>query len=182
MLLQTLEITQGVEIDATLLVKTLAQLELANNGPQFEQELAIKAIQCRELLAPVPDYETAARAAGWKTADLTPGMLVKPITGQAMAAEAPTWKMACEMDSLEAPTVPVLHVYVTTPRLGGMLELMGERIDQDMFGWFMWADFREEQQHKYLLKAMGGIYEHSDVWRNAVESYLRRLDAIKNTP
>lgn len=55
--------------------------------------------QLREALAGerTVTYETAARAAGWQTADLTPGMIVNPgleVDGQAPAVSS--WKAAAE--------------------------------------------------------------------------------------
>jgi len=174
MRLTALEIQSGVEVDATKLVRMLASLPLAGNGPQFEHQLAIMAMQCQELLQDAPDYEAAARTEGWKTADMTHGLLVKPILGEPMADMAVTWKQACDMDKLVVPAVPVQHVYVVTPRLGCMLELCEERINKEMFGWYMWADFRDEQQHKYLLHYLANVYDKSEEWFNSVNAALER--------
>lgn len=69
------------------------------------------------MTAPRPDYEGAARAAGWKTADLTPGMIIKetpinaarnPDDPSAAAVIAWSWEEACSIDDLDADSDPYL--------------------------------------------------------------------------
>lgn len=175
--LSRLEISSGVELDVTRLMLMLRSTpRLDNITAGLLPEVAIAAMQATELLEPLPDWESAARQAGWITAEMTPGMVVKPVLGQPFAMMANTWKEACRIDDLSPALFPVTRVLATTPKLGAMLELMGERTDT-MFGWRVWADFRDEQKHSYLLNHLGSIYQHSEILAMQVDELVARWAA-----
>ena len=177
MFLTKLMISEGVEVDATQLMLALREIPQIGDMAQLMPQMSIIGMQAKELMEPLPDYESAARQNGWKTADMTPGLVVKSLLGDAQALAAPTWQQACELDMLDVPKFPCTAVLVTTPILGAMLELWGERIDRSMFGWWMWADFREQQKRRYLLVSLAEIYVHSEIWRMRISETVGRHDA-----
>ena len=183
MYLTTLQIISGVEVDATRLMLMLKSIpHMDNKMAQLLPEISVLALAATELMEPLPDYESAARQNGWVAAEFTPGMVVKPMLGQPEALSAATWKQACEFDILDVPKFPCTSVFVVTPLLGAMLELVGERTDRSMFGWWMWADFREEQKRKYLLTTLGNYYENSPMWQNAANELVARHEAQEVQP
>ena len=175
--INTLEIISGIETEATQLMLMLRSVPNLGDMAQTLHGLSIAALQATELMMPLPDYEGAARQSGWVTAEMTAGMIVKPVLGEPLAMGALTWKEACEKEGLVVPAFPCTGVFITTSLLGAMLELHGERIERGMFGWCLWADFREQQKRDYLLRVLAVIYTHSEVWKMQANALVERYAA-----
>jgi hypothetical protein len=112
-------------------------------------DLQTLAEQAAELSYPVPDYEEAAREAGWITADLTPRMFVKPSTAaDNEAGEAETfeyedwqdgWRELCEAEGIDPYDRDVFEHWAISDWLADKLEAKGEKVDRDFAGLIVWA-------------------------------------------
>lgn len=109
----------------------------AYNIPQGEVEKLCS--QAAELAAPIPDYEEAAREAGWKTADLTPSMLVREFTDRVEAETANSWQDACDLADIEPYDRDVFEHWIVSEWLADKLEAKGEKVDRDFAGMTIWA-------------------------------------------
>ena len=122
---------------------------LAGNGLNGDLDGALGELcdQAFELAAPIADYEEAARESGWKTADLTPGMVVKetPIrferTGDPddQCLTAYNWLEACTLDDIEPYDREVFEHWIVSDWLADKLEAKGEKVDRDFAGLTVWA-------------------------------------------
>jgi len=105
------------------------------------EDLQSACEQALELACPVDDWEEPAREAGWVTADLTSGMVIKPgstdPSGQAWAADG--WQEACDQDGLDPYQREVFEHWVVTSYLAAKLQALGEKVDTDFCGLCVWA-------------------------------------------
>lgn len=142
-------VNQEVRVCLSSLVSTLAigahGAITVNGGPIRNPRLsAIAPImglcdQAGELAAPVPDHESAAREAGWKTADR---MLVREVPGQMVLGEdaiAYSWQEACEQDAIDPYDREVYEHWVVSDWLADKLIAHGEKVDKDFAGMCVWA-------------------------------------------
>ncbi|WP_293862419.1 hypothetical protein [uncultured Alsobacter sp.] len=127
----------------SMLVHTLANAYGATvaNGPG--NDLGDLCEQAMELSTPIPDYEEAARDAGWKSADMTPGMLVNDKlvdedTGRAESFEG-SWQELCEEYRIEPHEREIYEHWAVSSWLADKLESRGERIDRDFAGLIVWG-------------------------------------------
>jgi len=121
------------------LVSTLAQGSGAIIG---DRDLSSLTEQAFELACPVDDYERAARQEGWKTADMTPGMLINETTyGESQPAEAfyGTWEELCERFDIEPYQREVFEHWIVSDWLADKLAEHGEKVDKDFAGLTVWA-------------------------------------------
>lgn len=110
------------------------------------EELGALAEQAAELAAPIDDWEEAARENGWKTADLTPGMLTREFTDR---TEAETllpsrgheydWEAACQLSEVDPYQREVYEHWIVTDWLADKLIEHGEKVDKDFAGMCIWA-------------------------------------------
>lgn len=99
-----------------------------------------------DLAMPIDDWEEAARENGWKTADLTPGMLIREFTDR---TEAETllpsrgheydWEAACQLSEVDPYQREVYEHWIVTDWLADKLEAHGEKVDKDFAGMCIWA-------------------------------------------
>lgn len=91
--------------------------------------------QAFELSTPVLDSEEAARQAGWRTADLTPGMLVNDSLGE----DAESWQEACATSGIDPYEWEVYEHWAVGASLARDLIAVGEKVDMDFAGVCVWA-------------------------------------------
>jgi hypothetical protein len=121
------------------------------------EELATLVAQAKDMVAVVEDFEGPARAAGWKTADMTPGMVVKGVVGQAQAESAMGWREACQKDGLEPNHPSVKNCYIVSKRLGEDLKMLGEYVETNFAGKYVWVNWRDNP--KQMLVAVVALRE-----------------------
>lgn len=135
--------------------------------PRFGQEGAQDAMALmaasKDLINEVNDYETSAREAGWKTADMTPGLLVRGVVGQAQAESAMGWREACRKSDLAPCPREVRNVFIVPGWLGKCLHLLGEYVDADYGGLAVWANWRED---------IDGIMRNAEVLHKRIQEQL----------
>lgn len=97
--------------------------------------------QAFELCSPVLDYEEAARQAGWKTADMTLGMLVNDsiLDDDGNAFDAEGWQEACELSGVGPYEREIFEHWIVSDWLAEKLEAEGERVDRDFAGLCVWG-------------------------------------------
>lgn len=115
-------------------------------------ELASLTEQAMELAAPVPDYESAAREAGWAVTRLDGagesdveffawrGANAKEPDAETGIApsEADAWQWACQ-DDIEPYELEVFEHWAVSSWLAEKLIAKGERVDTDFAGLNVWA-------------------------------------------
>lgn len=102
-----------------------------------------------DLSAPVLDYESAAREAGWEDAgdgikyrkpkDSEPQHEGFTFNGDGPFIQGRSWQNACEGDGIEPHVRNVFAFHIVTPWLAERLEAKGERIARDFAGLIVWA-------------------------------------------
>lgn len=95
--------------------------------------------QAFELASPVPDYEEAAREAGWN-ADTSGSDRVscfKRDDGEVLSAA--TWAEACEFEGIEPYDWEVYEHWAVTEWLADKLIAHGEKVDKDFANLNVWA-------------------------------------------
>lgn len=81
----------------------------------------------------IPQYEAAARAAGWSV-----GSQIHRIEDEEIIV-AESWKDACEQDDLEPDEIEIKQHWAVTPWLANKLISMGETVDRRFAGLSVWA-------------------------------------------
>jgi hypothetical protein len=110
--------------------------------------------QAFELSAPVPDYEEAAREAGWAVKRVEDGYGEKAVEFFAWKGgtegtpedetgwcdtEAEAWREACEHDGIEPYEREVFEHWIVSDWLADKLQAYGEKVDRDFAGLTIWA-------------------------------------------
>lgn len=105
-------------------------------------DLAELTEQATELFRPLEEWEDAAREAGWKSADTTPGMMVNDNeideNGQAASFEG-SWQELCEEHGIEPYEREVYEHWIVSDWFARQLESRGEKVDHDFAGLTVWA-------------------------------------------
>lgn len=103
--------------------------------------------QAFELAAPIPDYEEAAREAGWSVVKHH-GAGFRAVKNEAAsdddvtdycAAEDEAWQAACEHDDIEPYAREVFEHWAISSWLADKLEAKGEKVDRDFANLIVWA-------------------------------------------
>lgn len=92
--------------------------------------------QAWELTAPVPDYEEAAREAGWRQDPEGRWAAECADDGPVMADTA---EEACAIDDIEPYHREVYEHWIVSDWLAGKLAAKGEKVDYDFAGLTVWA-------------------------------------------
>lgn len=129
-------VAREVHYCVSSLVSTLAS---GYGAPHVSRDLDDLAEQAMELCSPILDYEDAAREAGWKTADLTPGLLIREFTDRTEAETADSWQEACELSDIEPYEREVFEHWIVSDWLADRLAEKGEKVDKDFAGLTVWA-------------------------------------------
>lgn len=101
--------------------------------------------QAMELAAPVLDYESAAREAGWSHSETSWRVFFHANAGTVSAcyksAGTPdaAWAQLCADEGLEAHEIEVYEHWAVSGWLADKLEAKGERVDRDFAGLTVWA-------------------------------------------
>jgi hypothetical protein len=94
-------------------------------------ELACLCYQALELAAPLTDYETAAREAGWRDSDMKrQGLFESGVFD---------WPHACELSSVDPYDRDVFEHWAISDWLADKLEAKGEKVDRDFANLTVWA-------------------------------------------
>lgn len=108
------------------------------------RELTVLAEQAFELAAPIPDYEEAAREAGWRSyggletgqwwrdGEAGPGGAVDML-GATSAQDA------CDQDNIEPYEREVYEHWIVSDWLADKLAAKGEKVTRDFAGLTVWA-------------------------------------------
>lgn len=166
-----------IKLNVTNMVKVLAAMweHIKNTSPGEGAETLYNMLivaGAHDLMRDVPDFETPARAAGWKTADLTPGLLVRGIAGQPMADIAQSWEEACKIDALSVPTYPIRQVYVVADNLYAQLAILGER-GTELCGHRVWANHRDGTATVEFFRKL--YADRADaVWGKSINDTMQR--------
>lgn len=136
------------------LVSTLASGEVHQG-----RDLNALCEAAQELCYPLPDYEKAAREAGWKYHDMT-GRWHK-VYGAQMPSQD-TAQAVCEEFGIDPYDREVYEHWAVTQWLGRKLQAKGEKVDFDFSGLVVWArtttgqgiaqDYVIQQIHAELMK------------------------------
>lgn len=119
---------------ASGLIHTLA----SGNGHGHEvREVENLTEQAAELFYPIPDYESAAKEAGWSQD--APGALWVIRDGRDDDFTAETAEEACITDDIEPHDREVFEHWIVTDWLADQLEARGEKVDKDFAGLTIWA-------------------------------------------
>ena len=132
-------VDREVRLCLSSLVSTLANAEglilrgsSTTRGMDDVQSLADQAF---ELAAPIPDYEEAARDAGWEEHD---GAWRIHVDGDGWNS-APSAQEACHQDDIEPYDREVFEHWAISDWLADKLEARGEKVDRDFAGMIVWA-------------------------------------------
>lgn len=143
-------VRREVLVCVSSLVSTLAAGCYATGwaGSAKEGAHALRSLceQAQELAAPIPDYEEAAREAGWEPGD--GGRWSNDDDWVDSAQEA------CERDNIEPRDREVYEHWAVTDWLADQLEARGEKVDRDFAGLTVWARTTTGQ-----MIAMDGVIE-----------------------
>lgn len=143
-------VRQEVYACVSALVSTLADA-YAETGPGRGGECARLCDQAAELAAPIPDYESAAREAGWKVSDsgtqFTNEKDVDADTGLCAAwgdltggnASPDDWANLCDAHNIDPYDRDVFEHWIVSDWLADKLEARGEKVDRDFAGLTVWA-------------------------------------------
>ena len=108
-------------------------------GAQLPREVVELHEQAFELALPVPDYEEAAREAGWQKIAEDAGSEVWQ-RGKGDDAEfANGAEDACYADNLEPYAREVFEHWIVSDWLADRLAEKGEKVDKDFAGMTIWA-------------------------------------------
>jgi hypothetical protein len=92
--------------------------------------LAARCEQAHELACPVPDYEEAAREAGWDLMHFGDETAIRRDD-----VECDTWRDACESDGIDPYDREVYEHWLVSDWLAEK----GEKVDKDFAGMTIWA-------------------------------------------
>jgi hypothetical protein len=161
-------------LDITFMVKTIAglwptiKLQRPTNDSMIAGQLLVA--QADDLLHPIIDWETPARAAGWAPSDKFPGALEKE-----GGYRETTWEAACSRGDTAAVIHDASSVYIIDPQLFAQLAVMDEhRLDQNFGGWPVWATWRNEEQLKEFLNVLVHRRQQ-EIWQDAIKRAKQRF-------
>ena len=100
-------------------------------------ELMTTIAQAWYLAAPVHDYESAAREAGWRPRQTDTGFYNADNALSDFGAES--WQMLCEDNAIEPHDREVYEHWLISDWLADKLEAKGEKVDRDFAGMTIWA-------------------------------------------
>lgn len=153
-------VNQEVRVCLSSLVSTLALGGhgniTVNGGPIRNPRLsAIAPImglcdQAGELAAPVPDYEEAAREAGWDTEETTREGSgnwyafkiengIKKVGSDQFEEQSAAWRDLCDGQHIEPYDREVYEHWAVSDWLADKLIAHGEKVDKDFAGMCVWA-------------------------------------------
>lgn len=102
--------------------------------------------QAAELSTPIPDYEEAAREAGWRVEKAHGSWWAyhdDEDLSEAQDAHCDTpdeaWRSACDVSGIEPHDREVYEHWIVTDWLADKLEAKGEKVDRDFAGMIVWA-------------------------------------------
>lgn len=122
------------------LVSTLAASAGSHDSSAQGTDLAGLTYQALELAAPVADYESAARDAGWEEMPGKPGgqhVFRDETDGQMWCAN--DWQDLCTDHDIDPYDREVFEHWIVTDWLADKLEAKGEKVDRDFAGMTVWA-------------------------------------------
>lgn len=127
-----------VRAEILVCVSSLVSTLAGDYGRDFERtDLGALVEQAFELAAPIPDYESAARDAGWTpTQD---NAEIRRDGERVSCSGADRWQVACERDNIEPHDREVYEHWAITSWLADKLEAKGEKVDRDFAGLTVWA-------------------------------------------
>lgn len=131
-------VDREVQCCMSSLVSTLAKGAHFNMVAADLSELAEKAF---ELAAPVLDYESAAREAGFtlRTFGAVERVYRSNKDGSYPTSSARCWHNACEDHDIDAHELEVYEHWAVSTWLADKLEAKGERVDRAFAGMTVWA-------------------------------------------
>lgn len=144
-------VQREVLVCVSSLVSTLsgASGDLSRHGEQADRELYSLADQAAELSYPVPDYESAAREAGWSG----PNAQAWYVNADGRKRHEPNgWEALCRNAAssdgaeIEPHDREVYEHWAVTSWLAEQLEAQSERVDTDFAGLNVWARTTTGQQ------------------------------------
>lgn len=122
---------------------------LANSSlPIMSQEgndLVALCEQAQELAAPIPDYEEAAREAGWQWDEGGPHFYRNQPGASALTPydyqhiQDGDWSALCGAEDIEPYEREVYEHWIVSDWLADKLEAKGEKVDRDFAGLTVWA-------------------------------------------
>lgn len=121
------------------LVSTLANG--ANEAPlPLKSGIGDLCDQAVELAAPLPDYEEAAREAGWEIVNGAPWHIKDNMMfGGPERDGKPDWQALCEEHDIEPYDREVYEHWIVSDWLAEKLAAKGEKVDTDFAGMTVWA-------------------------------------------
>jgi len=139
----TITIEQMVQREVCYCVSSLVST-LANGTPFGKGDLNDLVEQARELAAPIEDWESAAREAGWhECGPGEPGMWTREPSENDIDNDDGdpicTLKEACEFDHIEPYEREVYEHWIVSDWLADKLAEHGEKVDKDFAGLTVWA-------------------------------------------
>ena len=138
-------VRQGVYCGLSHIVATLARHSYTEHGDLLEL-----MEQAAELSSPVPDYEEAARQAGWSIEETTrEGSSnwyafkiedgAKKIGSDQFENPQDAWRDLCEQNDIEPYNRDMFEHWAVSQWLADKLILKGEKVDTDFGGLCVWA-------------------------------------------
>lgn len=139
-------VTHHVGVPMSDLISKLAAIagsEIHAGFAPAGRDVESLASKAADLSAPILDYAAAARAAGWTTADMTPGMfvsnsLVDDESGLAVTHEG-DWESLCDEFGYDPYNLDVHQHWAVSDELARKLAANGQRVDIDFAGIAVWA-------------------------------------------
>lgn len=122
-------VEQHVHCNVSVLVKTMAN----NDYEHGADSLGTLMDKAEDLSTGAPNYEVAARAAGWDY-----GSQIFRVEGDDILV-ADSWQDACEQDEIEVEGPEIEEFWAVTRWLALMLESYGEKVDTRFGGLHVWA-------------------------------------------
>lgn len=130
-----------------VLSRGYGMIESDRPGASTVAELSALAEQAFELAAPIDDWESAARDAGWHVVDLDPNpthedALQEPCLfheEQDRIWPLNDWRGACEDLNIEPHQREVFEHWIVSDWLADQLAAKGEKVDKDFVGLTIWA-------------------------------------------
>ncbi len=123
---------------------------LANGDAHPGTDLSLLCDQALELISPVPDYEEAAREAGWKHVARDPNPLEDETSSMWIHDDfetgAESAEEACEKHGLEPYDWEVYEHWAVSPWLAAKLAAQGEKVNMDFANLNIWARTNTGQQ------------------------------------
>src|SRR6266478_1770338 len=141
-------IKQTVQQEVSCCLSSLVST-LANGDAQAGTDLAELCDRALGLAMPVPDYEKAARQAGWHfQGENTPAGKMSELifSNDPDGDPARSWQEACEMARIDPIDSEVSEHWAVSPWLAQRLLAYGEKVDTDFADLKIWARRSKDQQ------------------------------------